>query len=75
MDYAHVQKAALLIRSGAPSFDTSPSHGRPWCPQRRAVGEHADLILAHKLDTEALRVLVPVATALIEELMASFARH
>ena len=37
------------------------------------VGEHADLILAHKLDTEALRILVPVATALIEERMASFA--
>ena len=55
------------------AFDTSPSHHRPWCPQRRSVGEHADLILAHKLDTEALRILVPVATALIEERMASFA--
>ena len=59
-----------LVSSG---FDTSPSHHRPWCPQRRSVGEHADLILAHKLDTEALRILVPVATALIEERMASFA--
>ena len=37
-----------LVSSG---FDTSPSHHRPWCPQRRSVGEHADLILAHKLDT------------------------
>jgi replicative superfamily II helicase len=59
-----------LVSSG---FDTSPSHHRPWCPERGRVGEHADLILAHKLDTEALRILVPVATALIEERMASFA--
>lgn len=56
------------------AFDTSPSHHRPWCPNRRSttVGEHAELLLAHVLDTEALRVLVPVATALIEERMASF---
>jgi replicative superfamily II helicase len=59
-----------LVSSG---FDTSQSHHRPWCPQRHSIGEHADLILAHKLDTEALRILVPVATALIEERMASFA--
>ena len=59
-----------LVSSG---FDASSSHHRPWCPERGRVGEHADLILAHKLDTEALRILVPVATALIEERMASFA--
>ena len=55
------------------AFDTAPSHHRPWCPQRRQAGGHVDLILAHVLDTEALRVLVPVATALVEERMASFA--
>jgi replicative superfamily II helicase len=59
-----------LVSSG---FDTSPSHHRPWCPERHRVGEHAGVLLAHKLDTEALRILVPVATALIEERMASFA--
>jgi replicative superfamily II helicase len=59
-----------LISSG---FDSAPSHHRPWCPQRKAAGGHVDLILAHVLETEALRVLVPVATALIEERMASFA--
>ena len=31
-----------------------------------------DLILAHVLDTEALRILLPVATAMVEERMASF---
>ena len=59
-----------LVSSG---FDTSPSHHRPWCPERQRVGEHVGLILAHVLDTEALRILVPVATALIEERMASLA--
>ena len=60
-----------LVSSGY----SSPSHHRPWCPQRRGTGpgEHVDLILAHVLDTEALRVLLPVATALVEERMASFA--
>ena len=59
-----------LVSSG---FDASSSHHRPWCPDRRIVGEHADVILAHVLDTEALRILLPVATALIEERVASFA--
>ena len=59
-----------LVSSG---FDASSSHHRPWCPERRRIGEHADLILAHVLDTEALRILLPVATAMVEERMASFA--
>jgi len=56
------------------SFDSSPSHHRPWCPQRKLAGggDHVGLILAHVLDTEALRILLPVATALIEERIASF---
>jgi ATP-dependent helicase YprA (DUF1998 family) len=51
------------------------SHHRLWCPQRRGTGpgEHAALILAHVLRTEAIRVLLPVATALIDERVASFA--
>jgi hypothetical protein len=53
----------------------SPNHHRLWCPQRRTLdgGEHVDLILAHELETEALRVLLPVATALVDERVASFA--
>jgi replicative superfamily II helicase len=55
-------------------FDASPSHHRPWCPQRRSVGggEHEGLILAHELRTEALRILLPVATTMVAERMASF---
>jgi replicative superfamily II helicase len=60
-----------LVSSG---FDAQ-SHHRPWCPQRRAAGSgpHQDLILAHELRTEALRILLPVATMLVEERVASFA--
>ncbi len=55
-------------------FDSN-SHHRPWCPERRSPtgGEHVDLILAHVLDTEALRILLPVATTMIDDRMASFA--
>ncbi|GIH72632.1 DEAD/DEAH box helicase [Sphaerimonospora thailandensis] len=56
------------------SFDRSRSHHRPWCPFRRAAGdtEHVKLILAHELHTEALRILLPVATLMIEQRTASF---
>ncbi|MEV0353249.1 DEAD/DEAH box helicase [Nonomuraea sp. NPDC050680] len=59
----------------ASSFaDPSRKHHRQWCPYRRASEdvEHVKLILAHELETEALRILLPVATLLIEERMASF---
>jgi ATP-dependent helicase YprA (DUF1998 family) len=60
-----------LVSSGY----SQPSHHRLWCPQRRGTGpgDHAELILAHVLDTEAIRVLLPVATALVDERVASFA--
>ncbi|WP_055482043.1 DEAD/DEAH box helicase [Sphaerimonospora mesophila] len=56
------------------SFDRSRSHHRPWCPFRRTAhdAEHVKLILAHELHTEALRVLLPVATLMIEQRTASF---
>ncbi|MFC4529331.1 DEAD/DEAH box helicase [Sphaerisporangium dianthi] len=59
----------------ASSFaDPSRRHHRPWCAYRRAAEdvEHVKLILAHELRTEALRILLPVATLLIEQRMASF---
>jgi hypothetical protein len=60
-----------LVSSGY----SQPSHHRLLCPQRRGTGpgDHTDLILAHVLHTEAIRVLLPVATALINERVASFA--
>lgn len=52
----------------------SPSHHRPWCPQRRVAdgGPHEAVILAHELRTEALRILLPVADTQIAERVASF---
>ncbi|MCT9934557.1 DEAD/DEAH box helicase [Planotetraspora sp. A-T 1434] len=56
------------------SFDQSRKHHRPWCTFRRAAQdtEHVKLILAHELGTEALRILLPVATLMAEERTASF---
>ncbi|HEU5026824.1 MAG TPA: DEAD/DEAH box helicase [Spirillospora sp.] len=57
----------------ASGYDTSRSHHRPWCPQRRGGDvEHEPLILAHELRTEALRILVPIATTMIPERTVTF---
>ncbi|MES9539948.1 DEAD/DEAH box helicase [Actinomadura sp. NPDC000600] len=54
-------------------YDASRSHHRPWCPQRRGADvEHEPLILAHELHTEALRILVPIATTMIPERTVTF---
>ncbi|PSK99013.1 uncharacterized protein DUF1998 [Murinocardiopsis flavida] len=63
--------------------DTQPGYHRPWCPRRRGREvEHVQLVLAHTLHTEALRILLPAATIHVPErtvsfkaaLMAGFAR-
>ncbi|GGK65751.1 helicase [Planomonospora parontospora subsp. parontospora] len=56
------------------SSDRSRSHHRPWCPFRRAARDtdYLKLILAHELHTEALRILLPVATLMVEQRTASF---
>lgn len=59
----------------APSiWDPARAHHRPWCPHRRSVHDatYLNLILAHELRTEALRILLPVATLLAQERTASF---
>ncbi|MCW6003759.1 DEAD/DEAH box helicase [Micromonospora sp. CPCC 205371] len=50
-------------------------HHRPWCPYRRSAGvdNHVDLILAHELQTESLRILIPAVTAVVQERVTSFA--
>ncbi|MFB7947838.1 DEAD/DEAH box helicase [Kitasatospora phosalacinea] len=50
-------------------------HHRPWCPVRRGnprAAEQLPVLLAHQLPTEALRVLLPAATVLVEEKIHSF---
>ncbi|GAA0410943.1 DEAD/DEAH box helicase [Streptomyces luteireticuli] len=49
-------------------------HHTPWCPLRR--GEKSipqePVLLAHELETEALRILLPAATVLVKEKVHSF---
>lgn len=52
-------------------------HHQPWCPVRRGKRTTREVsqepvLLAHQLQTEALRVLLPAATALVEEKIHSF---
>ncbi|MEV6987000.1 DEAD/DEAH box helicase [Sphaerisporangium sp. NPDC051017] len=50
-------------------------HHRPWCPLRRGKKSDAreePVLLAHQLQTEALRVLIPAATANVDTKVHSF---
>ncbi|MFM9369908.1 DEAD/DEAH box helicase [Streptomyces sp. Da 82-17] len=49
-------------------------HHTPWCPVRRGTKgvPQEQVLLAHELDTEALRILLPAATVLVEERIHSF---
>ncbi|WP_436975821.1 DEAD/DEAH box helicase [Nonomuraea angiospora] len=62
----------LLAASWA---DKSRRHHRPWCTFRRAAQdtEHVKVILAHELHTEALRILLPIATLMATERTVTFA--
>ena len=54
-------------------YNNERGYHRPWCPQRRGDDvEHVPLLLAHTLRTEALRILLPVATVHTQERMVSF---
>ncbi|MEO3782847.1 DEAD/DEAH box helicase [Actinocorallia sp. B10E7] len=67
--------AAVPGALAAPSqADKERQHHRNWCRYRRSADdvEHLELILAHELPTEALRILLPVATLMIEERTVSF---
>ncbi|MEU8641853.1 DEAD/DEAH box helicase [Streptomyces sp. NPDC048674] len=60
---------SLAARSGA------LKHHRPWCPLRRGKKDgvrQEPVLLAHKLETEALRVLIPAATADVDSKVHSF---
>ncbi|MGW4814096.1 DEAD/DEAH box helicase [Kitasatospora cineracea] len=50
-------------------------HHRPWCPLRRGKKEGVTqerVLLAHQLQTEALRILIPAATADVDVRVHSF---
>ncbi|WP_444947427.1 DEAD/DEAH box helicase [Micromonospora ureilytica] len=66
----------LAAETSGSTVAKGAEHHRPWCPYRRspaAPDTHVDLILAHELETEALRILIPAATAVVQERIASFA--
>ncbi|MBZ6091922.1 DEAD/DEAH box helicase [Streptomyces olivaceus] len=49
-------------------------HHTPWCPLRRGTKgvPQEPVLLAHELETEALRILLPAATVLVDEKVHSF---
>ncbi|MEU4564659.1 DEAD/DEAH box helicase [Actinoplanes sp. NPDC023936] len=60
----------------APTGDVpGTKHHQPWCRHRRSpyTAKHTPLLLVHELETEALRILIPAATALVDERVVSFA--
>ncbi|MEV6209591.1 DEAD/DEAH box helicase [Kitasatospora sp. NPDC051914] len=61
--------------SASDARDPRLKHHRPWCPVRRGkagAAQSLPVLLAHELRTEALRVLLPAATVLVEEKIHSF---
>ncbi|MFB6888561.1 DEAD/DEAH box helicase [Kitasatospora sp. NPDC056327] len=61
--------------SASAARDPRLKHHRPWCPVRRGKASEAEqlpVLLGHELRTEALRVLLPAATVLVEEKIHSF---
>ncbi|MGW1059079.1 DEAD/DEAH box helicase [Micromonospora rubida] len=66
----------LAAQASGATVAQGAEHHLPWCPYRRSPATsdtHVDLILAHELETEALRILIPVATAMVAERLVSFA--
>ena len=53
----------------------APVHHRPWCARRRTAtaADHLDLVTAYELRTEAVRILLPLATHAVPERLSSFA--
>ncbi|WP_331461114.1 helicase-related protein [Micromonospora tarapacensis] len=76
VDGAPAVSAQLAAQASGSTVVQGAEHHRPWCAYRRspaAPDTHVDLILAHQLETEALRILIPAATAVVQERVVSFA--
>ncbi|MEV4481700.1 DEAD/DEAH box helicase [Micromonospora coxensis] len=75
VDGAATNSQQLAAQASGAAVVQGAEHHLPWCPYRRSTagpGTHVDLILAHELETEALRILIPAATALVQERLLSF---
>jgi hypothetical protein len=69
--------AACSSSAAASRLASGPrlKHHRPWCPLRRGLTsstEQVPVLLAHQLETEAIRILLPAATVLVKEKVHSF---
>ncbi|MFD0785634.1 DUF1998 domain-containing protein, partial [Micromonospora azadirachtae] len=76
VDGLPTQSQHLAAQASGTTVVQGGEHHRPWCPYRRSAAApdtHVDLILAHELETEALRILIPAATAMVQERLLSFA--
>ncbi|MGC4808214.1 DEAD/DEAH box helicase [Micromonospora sp. DT233] len=76
IDGAPAVSQQLAAQASGATVVAGAEHHLPWCPYRRSpagADTHVELILAHELETEALRILVPVATAVVAERLVSFA--
>jgi len=60
--------------SASAARDPDTRHHRPWCPVRRGKAPGRGpfkVLLGHQLETDAVRVLLPAATVLVEERVQS----
>ncbi|PWU48057.1 RNA helicase [Micromonospora globispora] len=76
VDGAPAVSQQLAAEASGSAVAKGAEHHRPWCPYRRsshAPDSHVELILAHELQTEALRILIPAVTAVVQERLVSFA--
>ncbi|MER6590364.1 DEAD/DEAH box helicase [Micromonospora purpureochromogenes] len=76
VDGAPAVSQQLAAQASGSTVAQGAEHHRPWCPYRRSPSTpdaHVDLILAHELETEALRILIPAATVVVQERLVSFA--
>ncbi|MCO8271803.1 DEAD/DEAH box helicase [Actinoplanes sp. TRM 88003] len=65
----------VLAQAAGTAVAVGGEHHRPWCPYRRSpdLEKHVELVLAHELETEALRILIPSTVDVIDERVVSFA--
>ncbi|WP_127553976.1 DEAD/DEAH box helicase [Actinoplanes sp. OR16] len=65
----------VLAQAAGTAVAVGAEHHRPWCQYRRSpeTAKHIDLILAHELETEALRILIPSTVDVVDERVVSFA--
>jgi hypothetical protein len=75
VDGAPAVSQLVLAQAAGSAATVGGEHHRPWCHYRRSpeTAKHVELILAHELETEALRILIPSTVDVVDERVVSFA--